>query len=80
MKMIDEHLRELKRLITPLDTEERRRDYRKGNYPRAELTKDLNRRYRWDLFWSANAYDLIKDGGYEDSHIYTALKSFIPNL
>lgn len=80
MKVKPEHVQALRALIEPLDTERVREAYRNGRYPRAELTKDVNRRYRWDLMWAAKAYNVVKDHGYNDEHINTALKSIVPML
>lgn len=80
MKVTTEHVQALKALIEPLDTEARREAYRKGEYPRAELTKDVNRRYRWDLWWVAKGYRAIGDAEYNDAHLDTALKSIVPTL
>ena len=80
MKIKPEHVQALKALIEPLDTEERRKAYRTGQYPRAELTRDVNRRYRWDLMRAAKGYSVVQDEDYNDEHINTALKSIIPAL
>ncbi len=80
MKVKPEHVAALRALIEPLDTEQVREAYRQGQYPRAALTKDVNRRYRWDLMWAAKAYDVVKDQDYNDAHIDTALKSIVPVL
>lgn len=37
-----------------VDTPEMRERYRNGEFSRHELVKDLDRRYRWDMFWCAN--------------------------
>lgn len=41
--------------VIPLNTPERREAYRSGEFARAEKVQDLNRRYRWDLLWIAQA-------------------------
>lgn len=71
----------MREAITPHDTETLRHKYRNGDFPRAELVKDLNKRYRWDLarmsgFRVWEAYD----EGLNDSHIDTALRSIVPAL
>lgn len=43
--------RQLAAAIAPHDTPERRAQYLAGDFPRAALVKDLNKRYRWDLYW-----------------------------
>jgi hypothetical protein len=65
--------------VTPYDTEERRDRYRRGDFPRADAVQDLNKRYRWDLFYGTRAYLGVR-GEYADAHFYTALKSVIPDL
>ncbi len=80
MKVTTEHVQALKALIEPLDTEARREAYCKGEFSYSELTKDVNRRYRWDLWWTAKAYRAIEDATYNDAHIDTALKSIVPML
>jgi hypothetical protein len=86
MKMKPEDLAELKAKVQPHDTPDMRAIYRSGKFPRAELVKDLNKRFRWDLFWmvpdrawaslwTARVYDYCND-----DHIDTALRSFIPSL
>ena len=54
--------------------------YSNGNFPRADKTKDLNKRYRWDLFYHATRFER----GYrdeltylQDSHIDTALRNIV---
>jgi hypothetical protein len=66
------------------DTGARRAAYREGRYPRAERTRDLDLRYRWDLLWTvhgalpgalrAELNDL------SDSHIDTALRRIVAQL
>lgn len=80
MKMSSQHVEAMRELISPLDTEANRERYRNGDYPKSELTKDVNRRYRFDLMWAAKAYDVVKDADYNDEHLNTALKSIVPNL
>lgn len=73
--------------IATLDTPEVRDAYRTGNYPRAEHTKDVNRRYRWDLLWAACGREILPpqfmsdvlygECGASDSHIDTALRSIV---
>lgn len=69
--------------ISPLDTEEARAQYRSGDIARAEHVKNLDKRYRWDLFNAAcgwrGACDLY-DAGMTDAHIDTALRAIVPPL
>ena len=67
--------------IATIDTEDRRAAYRAGLYPRAGLTKDLDRRYRWDLFWASHANVQLHDLEHVlDSHIDTALRQIVSPL
>ena len=64
--------------INPLDTSERRAKYLTGDFPRSDLVKDLNKRYRWDLFFAACPH--MAWSGYSGSHLDTALRYIIPDL
>jgi hypothetical protein len=69
-----EHLAYLRRRIAPLDTDSRRRQYLAGAYPRAELVTDVDRRYRWDLYFASRA-GLDADLPYTDNQLDTALRA-----
>lgn len=86
MKMTDADFQKLATRVVPLDTQERRQIYREGKYPRAEFTKDVNKRYRWDLLFASggrfhhgnfmtNLYKYLND-----AHIDTALTKLVPDL
>lgn len=80
-----EHRQAIQKAIEPLDTENARQAYREGNFQRAELCKDVDMRYRWDLFWAArtsypNLINPVLDAGYKDSDIDTALRSIVKEL
>ncbi len=90
MKMTAQHFEVLKSLIAPRDTEERRALYRSRQFPNADKVKDLEMRYRWDLFAMAG-YNLpapyttvtsyLKLYDYlDDKHIDTALRAIVPAL
>ena len=82
MKMTISHYETLRVLIagllekhpdTPLH-------YSNGNFARANAVSDLNKRYRWDLFYHATRFER----GYRDeltylqnSHIDTALRNIV---
>ena len=55
MKIKPEHLEFLRTAIVPLDTPGRRARYLAGDFTNAHKVKDLNKRYRWDLYWDATA-------------------------
>jgi hypothetical protein len=86
MKITDEDFKKLAEMITPLDTPERRAAYKQGNYPRSEFTRNVNKRYRWDLLFKAGG--LFQQGNFmselyrylNDSHIDTALRKLVPDL
>lgn len=87
LKMSDQHFAALQSAIQPLDSDARRQQYRDGDFPRADKVKDLNMRYRWDLFWGAKGYDVLRQspdgyesGQYYDSHIDSALRKIVPAL
>lgn len=80
MNVSPEHYARLHAAITPLDIPNRRDYYRAGRFARAELVKDVDRRYRWDLLWASGAAAVLYDAGYNDAHIDTALRSIVPAL
>lgn len=84
MKVSPEHFAILKAAIEPEDTEERRAFYRSRRIARAETVRDINVRYRWDLYyWAAQQYGSgLPDStqGYTMSHIDTALRKIVPNI
>lgn len=78
MKISMKELDELQFAIAPLDTLERRGRYLSADYPRSEYTKDLWRRYRWDLYWECGYR--FESGRYLDSHVDTALRKAVPDF
>lgn len=67
--------------IAPLDTDEMRAIYRAGDFPRADAVKDLDMRYRWDLYYAAEGWRLTADlDGLSDAHIDTALRAVVRPL
>jgi len=76
MKMGQEEYDAMASAIAPHDTEENRARYRSGDYPRSEGTKDVDKRYRWDLFWASKH----KPSDLADAHIDTALRRAVPPL
>ncbi len=86
MKVSPADLKTLSDAIAPLDDAETRERYRHGDFPRADAVQDLDKRYRWDLFWSAfntpnmDVRRVLASGEYDDSHIYTALRKIVPTL
>lgn len=89
MKIKTEDLEKLKAAVAPLDTPANREKYASGDFPRANLCRDLDKRYRWDLLYASGLK--IGDGvgmpgdvnlyAYmDDSHIDTALRSIVPKI
>jgi len=73
--------------MTALDTEATRTAYLNGDFPRSDRTKDLDMRYRWDLFWAAvNAtkeaeiIGKVRSEELDDTHIDTMLRSIVAPL
>lgn len=83
MKVTDEHFTILKEAIEAVDLPEYRDRYRKGEIARADSVKDINKRYRWDLYYFAARYtNGLPDStnGYTMEHLDTALRRIVPNL
>lgn len=85
MKVPPTTLEAMRDAIAPLDTPTVRGAYLRGEFPRAELVKDLDRRYRWDLLRAALpaswiCAELYDAAGCQDSHIDTALRTIVPPL
>ena len=81
MKLLPKDLENLVSALVSLDTETFRDAYLTG-YAKGELRcKDLNVRYRWDLYWIAvNDGFAFSEDTYNDAHIYTALRKAVPEL
>jgi hypothetical protein len=82
MKIPPATLAKMRQAIAPLDTPETRVRYANGDFPRAALVKDLDRRYHWDLLWASKFYDhnAAELGQYNNDHIDTALRAIVPVL
>jgi len=84
VKMTPEHQRVLRAAIRPFDVPDIRERYIDGDFPRANAVQDLEKRFRWDLFWMA--YRTHRDSmtpimeDYNDAHIDTALRSIVRPL
>ena len=59
-------------------------EYETGRFARSDRTKDLQRRFCWDLLYAAGiggwVSTLYNVNGMNDDHIYTALKAICPTL
>lgn len=89
LKIKEQDLQVLKSRIERLDTPARRDMYKSGNYARAHLTKDVDKRYRWDLLWTTGLKlgdgvgvkgDLDLYAYLDDTHIDSALRFLVPPL
>lgn len=57
--------------------------YAHGIFPRAQSVKDLNVRFRWDLFYAVSRNNTELGHSvftYKDSHIDTALRAIVPAI
>ena len=80
MKVSTVHVQALAEAIEPLDTPERRARYLAGDFPRANLVKDLDKRYRWDLFYEAKGQSIVYESHYFSAHLDTALRHIVKGL
>jgi hypothetical protein len=82
MKLDRDTLDRMRDAIAPLDTAERRQAYLSGEFPRADAVKDLDVRYRWDLFYVAGGFRLLPDdrSDINSDHIDTGLRRVVPVL
>lgn len=80
MKATPEFVERLGALLQPHDTDKRREMYRTGQFPRSDAVKDLDKRYRWDLFWQVGFGHIALPDDMNDNHIDTALRAVVPSL
>jgi hypothetical protein len=87
MKMSKELFDKLKAKIDEIPADVMKQNaggYELGLFPRSELTKDLQRRFCWDVMWATGWYGensvAIQKENLVDEHIYTALKKCLPKL
>lgn len=80
MKVSPNDLERLSKAIAEFDTPEVRAKYLRGDFPRANKTKDLHKRFRWDLFWAAfdRGFAFTDSPALHDAHIDTALRKVVP--
>ena len=53
-------------------------EYRAGRYPNSERTKDVNRRFAFDVLHASHFNTTILYKYLNDENIYSALKRFLP--
>lgn len=83
MKVTPEHFEIMKAAIEPFDIETTRDRYRRRDIPRADSVKDIDKRYRWDLYYhAARLSGGLPDStnGYTMEHIDTALRKIVKPL
>jgi hypothetical protein len=86
MKVTPEHLTLIREAIESTgyaDDESIRERYRRREIPRGNLVQDIDKRFRWDLYWAAarkNGGLPDSTNGYNDAHIDTALRAIVKPL
>lgn len=88
MKIKPEHLEHMKSAIEQLlvnsgGAEYVVQRYESGQFPRADVVKDLQKRFCFDLLYSAGLTSFVCGTIYSyanDNHLYTALKSICPKV
>ena len=88
MKITQEHFDRLQASINEIlikynDNGQLVAEYEQGLFPRSEKTKDLQKRFCFDLLYGAGLNKFVCDELYpylQDDHIYTALKAITPTL
>lgn len=88
MKMKSEHFEHIKSEISAVllkynDNDRLVEEYRQGLYPRADKTKDVQRRFCFDVMYGAGLSKYACETLYpylNDDHIYTALKAICPAI
>ena len=63
MKLSADIVEDMRKRIELLDTDETRQAYREGRFPRADSVKDLDMRYRWDLFYASKCGEVLDSHG-----------------
>ena len=86
MRVTPEHLETIRAAIEATgyaDDETIRERYRRRDIPRGDAVQDIDKRFRWDLYWAAARQSGgLPDStdGYNDSHIDTALRAIVAPL
>ncbi len=80
MKVSPAHMAQLKDAVEAIDSPYWRNVYRTGAFPRADAVRDLDRRYRWDLYYAARGVLDDSADGYTMAHLDTALRRIVPPL
>ena len=88
MKITKDHFNHLKAAIDEIlakynDNGQLVYEYEQGLFPRSDKTKDLQRRFCFDLLYGAGLTQFVCKNLYpymNDDHLYTALKSIAPSV
>ena len=82
MKFPADKFAELSSAIAEFDTPDRRASYVAGDFPRSANVKDLDKRYRWDLYWDVQPSfpREWRPSDIDDSHFDTALRKIVKPL
>jgi len=84
--MVTSHFNFLDKVLSPLDTEERRELYLRGEnkpHKRTLHFRSLYQIYRWDIFWHVYARDgrlKLYITSYSERQLDIALRKVIPNF
>jgi hypothetical protein len=81
-KASPELVEEVRSLISQIDSQELREKYRQGNINNNFEGQDMDKRYRYDLFWAAagDIYSKVNKEGLKSDHLDTLLKEVVPPL
>lgn len=89
LKINEQDYNALAELISAHDNDFNRAAYRERRIARADAVKDIDKRYRWDLFWFARRLDPVltdlimehlEETGGNDTHLDSALKRIVQPL
>lgn len=80
MKMTQGTFHNMRKIIESKDTHDLRERYRAGKILYFDRVKDINERYRWDLFYKAGGHRLLEGEPLNSDHIDTALRRIVPPL
>lgn len=81
-KASPELVEEIRSRIAQIDSQELRERYRKGEISNNFEGQDMDKRYRYDLFWAAasDIYSKVNKEGLKSDHLDTVLKEVVPPL
>ena len=85
MKVTSTDLENLRATIAEINTPERRLFYvlhEKGGSREVVTAKNINKRFRWDMYWIAvmNGFTFSNINELNDAHIDTALRNVVDDL